>query len=312
MKPLVSVVIPAFGRPASLAAAVRSAAAQRDLAPESLEIVVVDDASPAPVRLPEDVRSARLVRLERNGGAAVARNAGIAASAGRFVAFLDSDDVWLPDKLARQVAWAEALSADGPGFGPVAIGCSFYMPDRRSQVLELRRPVDAANTTDFAGGCWMCPGSTLLVERSVFESVGVLDGRLRRLEDYEWLLRFAGAGGRFVAAPVAGAVIAPSTDAKLAPVEAAVSHVRGLLEADPRLRLPPAARRRAESYLALELTAANLGVGRRAAAAAHLVRSLALWPRLTGSTGRFWQRSRDVPTEVERVYRDLVALAEAK
>ena len=98
----VSVVIPVFEARETLKAALASVAAQT-LQP--LEILVVDDASPVPPDVPAP---ARTLRAPRNRGPAAARNLGIAAARGRFVAFLDADDLWLPGKLAAQ---AEAALA---------------------------------------------------------------------------------------------------------------------------------------------------------------------------------------------------------
>lgn len=107
--PRVSVILPTYNRAASLRAACESVLSQsfRDL-----ELLVVDDASS------EDVASVireigdpriRYIRRERNGGASAARNTGLAAARGELIAFQDSDDLWLPGKLARQVAQLDAL-----------------------------------------------------------------------------------------------------------------------------------------------------------------------------------------------------------
>jgi glycosyltransferase involved in cell wall biosynthesis len=116
--PTFSVVIPTYGRPAFLAEAVASVLAQTD---GDFECIVVDDASPEPAVLPDDPRL-RLVRREENGGPPAARNTGIDAAVGRYVAFLDDDDVWTPDRLAgareaharAQVAvcWQSTLGQD--------------------------------------------------------------------------------------------------------------------------------------------------------------------------------------------------------
>src|SRR5690606_21296938 len=72
-----------------------------------IEVVVVDDGSLPAIDL-RAITDARLkvVRHHRNKGVAAARNTGVAAARGRFIAFLDSDDLWLPEKLARQVPLA--------------------------------------------------------------------------------------------------------------------------------------------------------------------------------------------------------------
>lgn len=101
--PAVSVVIPAYNRGERLARTVTSVLAQTF---DDYEIVIVDDASAThPIsalgKLVDDPRI-RIIRHERNRGASAARNTGVQAARGRFIAFLDSDDAWDPDKLAVQ------------------------------------------------------------------------------------------------------------------------------------------------------------------------------------------------------------------
>lgn len=109
--PTISVVIPLFNRAGSIAATVESVLAQTV---QVHEIVIVDDASrdnsvevarALAARYPQ----VRLIALEQNGGGGRARNAGIDAAAGEWLALLDSDDLWMPDKLARQLAAVDAL-----------------------------------------------------------------------------------------------------------------------------------------------------------------------------------------------------------
>jgi GT2 family glycosyltransferase len=100
---LVSVIIPAYNAQRFIVRALESALAQ-DI-PRS-EIIVVDDASTDGTRdlvATYKTRGVRLLSQARQGGAAAARNAGIAAAAGEFIAFLDADDEWLPGKLKRQL-----------------------------------------------------------------------------------------------------------------------------------------------------------------------------------------------------------------
>lgn len=103
--PLVSVVTPAFNAVAHITETIRSVQAQSF---ENWEMLVADDcssdATPQLVRrLAREDPRVQLVRLERNQGPAGARNAALAASKGRYLAFLDSDDLWLPQKLERQL-----------------------------------------------------------------------------------------------------------------------------------------------------------------------------------------------------------------
>jgi glycosyltransferase involved in cell wall biosynthesis len=123
---LVSVVIPTYNRFASLLAAIASVKAQTHT---NVEIIVVDDGSPDPayhsVR-PDGVTWVDLPAASVCGRACAGhtRNAGIALASGEFVAFLDDDDAWLPEKLSKQLAamarsgyrmsCTEALMGDGP------------------------------------------------------------------------------------------------------------------------------------------------------------------------------------------------------
>jgi GT2 family glycosyltransferase len=102
--PTVTVIIPSRDRPALLAQAVASALAQHDV---DLEIIVVDDGSVGGVALPpaiERLPNLRVLRHAGSRGDAAARNTGIAAANGRWIAFLDDDDLWSPWKLASQLS----------------------------------------------------------------------------------------------------------------------------------------------------------------------------------------------------------------
>jgi len=109
-RPLFSVVVPTRGRAPFLAEAVASVLAQTCT---DLECIVVADGDGELGALPADPRL-RLVRRPQRGGAAAARNSGIQASRGRMVAFLDDDDVYLPDRLASAAA--------AQGRAPVLVG----------------------------------------------------------------------------------------------------------------------------------------------------------------------------------------------
>jgi glycosyltransferase involved in cell wall biosynthesis len=112
MAPDVAVVIPAYNRRAMVCEAVKSVLAQRDA---NFELIVVDDGSTDGTwdeltqiaAVANDHAQWEMIRIERtpNRGPAAARNTGVAMAAARFVAFLDSDDLWLPHKLNRQIAF---------------------------------------------------------------------------------------------------------------------------------------------------------------------------------------------------------------
>lgn len=110
---LVSIVTPTYKAANFVSETVRSVQAQTYA---NWEMLVVDDCSPDDTvrvvsRLAEDEPRLRLIRQSRNGGPAAARNAAIAAARGRWLAFLDSDDLWLPEKLERQIEFQRRHAA---------------------------------------------------------------------------------------------------------------------------------------------------------------------------------------------------------
>jgi glycosyltransferase involved in cell wall biosynthesis len=107
--PTFTVIVPTYERPELLAETLQSILAQTV---EDFECLVVDDASPHPAAVPDDPR-VRLLRMSENGGEPAARNAGLAAAHGRYVTFVDDDDLYTPDRLA--------IALEGLQRAPVAV-----------------------------------------------------------------------------------------------------------------------------------------------------------------------------------------------
>lgn len=110
---LVSIITPAFRAAATIEATIKSVQAQTHTA---WELLVADDCSPDKTReivAAYAVRDARvrLIAMERNGGPATARNGALSQASGNWIAFLDSDDLWLPNKLERSLAHARIHDA---------------------------------------------------------------------------------------------------------------------------------------------------------------------------------------------------------
>lgn len=175
MRPAVSVVIPAHRASRFLAEALDSVRAQS--APVA-EIIVVDDGL-----CDETAQIARchpaavtLVRQARRGAGA-ARNAGIRASSGQMLAFLDADDLWHPEKIARQLAVADVAAGRAMAFG----FCSEFS--------------DPPGAFPSRGALFPAPSlSTLLIARDLFEKIGWLREDLAVGELLEWLCRPAASG----------------------------------------------------------------------------------------------------------------------
>jgi glycosyltransferase involved in cell wall biosynthesis len=205
----VSVVIPAYRAAAFVGRAVDSVLAQQ---PPPAEVIVVDDDSPDDLRaaLAQHVLAGRvrLVRLPHNQGVAAARNAGVRAADGDVVAFLDADDVWLPEHLSR----ALSVLADHPDVDVVLQ--DFDIVDLQTQqrhgswfalrheaLSRLRTtaldPVTRRVEGGFVGalmsGCFVHMQATV-VRRAVFERT-MFDERLRCSEDVDWALRSVHLGG---------------------------------------------------------------------------------------------------------------------
>jgi glycosyltransferase involved in cell wall biosynthesis len=180
---LVSVVIPTFNRCGFVCEAVASVCAQRDV---QYEIIVVDDGSTdGTVAVLQRQFGERVeVMQTANRGVAAARNCGVAASRGEVIAFLDSDDLWLPGKLAAQAAFfadhsdAEICQTDEIWIrNGVRVNPCAHHRKPSGDIFEpsLRR-------------CLVSP-STVMLRRDLFDRVGGFDERLRACEDYDLWLR---------------------------------------------------------------------------------------------------------------------------
>jgi len=149
------------------------------------ELIVVDDGSSdeTPQMLLAYGSALRMLRQE-NRGVSAARNAGIAAARGELIAFLDSDDIWLPGKLARQVEFfrrhPEALICQTEELW-VKNGCRVN-PGRRHR---KRGGMIFEPSLDL---CLVSP-SAVMLRRGLFDRVGIFDERLPACEDYDLWLR---------------------------------------------------------------------------------------------------------------------------
>jgi glycosyltransferase involved in cell wall biosynthesis len=190
LRPSVSVIVPTYDYARYLPRALDSVRAQSE---PPFEIVVVDDGStdetPAVLRRYAD--QVRVLRQPHRGPAA-ARNAGVAAARGDLVAFLDADDEWHRDKLARQVT----LFMERPSVG--AVGCANQVIERDGAVLRTRYfPNPSHDPTERLRQValrerWVgssCSGAVL--PRRVLEDVGGFDERLDAAEDWDLWLRVA-------------------------------------------------------------------------------------------------------------------------
>jgi glycosyltransferase involved in cell wall biosynthesis len=189
-RPQVSVVIPTRNRWSLLSrCALRSALAQKEV---DIEVIVVDDCSTdeTPERLARLEESRlRVIRRDGPGNVSAARNAGVAAARGTWVAFLDDDDVWSPWKLRRQLDVAEPADASYVYAGVVVL-------DEWMRVVSALEPptiLDLATTMlsryAIPAGC-----SNVMTRADLLASCGGFDERLRFFADWDLWLRLSSSG----------------------------------------------------------------------------------------------------------------------
>lgn len=193
-EPLVSVCIGAYNRKDYIRECVDSALAQTW---PNKEIIVVEDVSTDGTReiLQSYGAAIRLLLRDRNSGVcSVTRNQAVTVARGAYVAFLDSDDVWHPEKLARQVAFLQA----NPEVPLCHTLCNVI--DEHSQVVGVRHGLERVPATGMIFDrllehCWVTI-TTVMVRRSLFDEVGWFrtDAPYGYLgEDHEFFLRVARA-----------------------------------------------------------------------------------------------------------------------
>jgi glycosyltransferase involved in cell wall biosynthesis len=186
-RPAVTVIIPTFNRAAIVGRAIRSVLAQTC---QDWELIVVDDGSTDGTE--QGVRSfsdhrIKYIRHERNRGGAAARNTGIRCARGEYVAFLDSDDEWLPEKLEKEL---EVFRDSDPEVGLVYSGQ--IVLDERGRVLKVGMPRKsgwvhgALLESNFIGSC-----SRVTVKKQVLDRVAGFDETFLNGEDSDLWLRVA-------------------------------------------------------------------------------------------------------------------------
>lgn len=195
--PLVSAVIPTHGRPALLLGALRSAL--RQTWPRMEVIVVVDGPDPATeaqLEMMTDLRI-RTVFLDHPSGGSDARNAGVRAARGEWIAFLDDDDEWMPDKIEHQMCaalrtrdWFPVVSCRVVAQSPTA---SRVLPSRRYRAPEpIADYLFCRRDLRDPGG--LLQSSTLLAPRELLLAIPFQSG-LPLHQDWDWTIRAASHKG---------------------------------------------------------------------------------------------------------------------
>ncbi len=204
--PAVSVVIPTFSRPTLVVRAVNSAL-QQTLSDLEV-IVVIDGADKETEAALESIKAPRLrvLPLPKRVGGSRARNEGVQAAQGEWIAFLDDDDEWLPEKLEKQLAVARASDSSDP-----IVACKVLARTAGGDSVWPRKlPSEPISEYLLARDSWsqgegLLQTSTLLTTRRLLMKVGFVDG-LKKHQDWDWLLRVVQTPGtkiEFVSEPLA-------------------------------------------------------------------------------------------------------------
>lgn len=191
LQPLVSVVIPAFNASAYIAATLNSVFQQSF---SNYEVILVNDGSPDTAEL-ETALQPYLARLryfrQENRGPSAARNRAIREARGRYIALLDSDDLWLPQHLARQV---DRLTQDA-GLGLVYAN-NMQVRDGRflRHAFDVVAQTGAVTLDSLLGEQCTVNTSSVVASRDALLTAGLFDESMNRCEDFDLWLRLAAQG----------------------------------------------------------------------------------------------------------------------
>lgn len=187
--PVVSVILPTYNREYMVDEAIQSVLDQTF---EYFELIIVDDGSSDSTRhIVASYLDSRIRYIyQNNAGLAATRNNGIQHAQGKYIAFLDDDDLFLPNKLALQVSFLEQNTRIGWVSG------GYYVTDLHNRVLAERQPW--RNYPDLTSKTWLFACMTtphaVLIRREWLMQVGGFDSQMHYGEDWDLWLRLAYAG----------------------------------------------------------------------------------------------------------------------
>ena len=191
---MVSVIVPTYNTSRYIAETLDSVLAQTF---REYEVIVVNDGSPDTPELERVLvkyqNQIRYIKQE-NQGPSAARNTGIRLARGEFLAFPDSDDIWLPDFLADQLKFLE----ENPSLDMACADCVYFGdPDLEGKSWQSLDPIEGTVTLEKIlpthGGAF---ASFVLLRRETALKVGFFDEQLRLFEDYHYWLRLLYCGGK--------------------------------------------------------------------------------------------------------------------
>jgi len=184
---LISVIIPTYNRARFLKEAIESVLAQTY---KNLELIIVDDGSTDNTsEVVKEFTDKRIIYLyQDNKGVSVARNKGICSIKGQYIAFLDSDDIWLPQKLQKQL---EVFKTSRLNPGVVYSGVQYMdyngNPKKQKKLSKYRGNIFSKLLRKNIAGI----GSTMLAKKECFDKCGLFDENLPSREDLDMLIRIS-------------------------------------------------------------------------------------------------------------------------
>jgi len=184
--PKISVIIPAYNAERTILETIQSV--QQQTFPD-WEIIVINDGSiDITLEILESIDDPRLkIFSYQNGGLSVARNRGISQAVGEFIAFLDADDLWTPDKLELQLAALQQYPEAG-----VAYSWTYFFHEK-DKILIPGVPVSYEGNVieNLLLGNFLDNGSNPLIRKAAIESVGEFDPAFPHYADWDYYLRLA-------------------------------------------------------------------------------------------------------------------------
>ncbi len=182
---LISVIIPVYNTEKYLAEAMESVLAQ-EINP--IEIIVVDDCSTdGSLKVAEQFgENIKLLKLGENKGPGSARNAGIKIATGKFLSFLDADDIWTNEKLVGQLTFLEEHPGMDMVFGQVEQFISPELPDEHKSKLR----VELTKLPGYVAG-------GMLIRKDTFMKVGLFDEKLELGEFIDWFSKAKDLGLKY-------------------------------------------------------------------------------------------------------------------
>ncbi len=186
---LISIILPVFNRDTTIEYAVKSVLQQTY---STFELIIVDDNSTdRTAEIIKSIRDERIryYRLDENVGASVARNIGIKSARGTWIGFHDSDDIWHPNKLAKQVKIIGESNSQEP---PIVYTSFFRYKAGRKEYIPIpdSRKKEGYIHKELLLGNFITTQSVLL-PKAYLEEVGVFDKELPRFQDWELWLRLS-------------------------------------------------------------------------------------------------------------------------